>query len=96
MKYFEQKKSLAGVMQPGDGTRYEFVAVKLWDCVEVIVQNDAFFDKIVFIPSSDEPCTTFRNERTNPWTVKAAREMRDLLLNEDLLVEALRKEIGRK
>lgn len=80
MKYFEQRKSLAGVMQPGDGTRYEFVAVQMLNWVEVVVQNDQFFDRIVFVPGQYEPYCTFKQERTNPWTVKAAREMRDLLL----------------
>lgn len=82
LEYFKKRKSLAGVMQPGDATMYEFVAVQKWGCIEVIVQNDGFFDKIVFIPSQDEPYHTFRGNGTNPWTIKAAQQMRDLLINE--------------
>lgn len=83
LEFFKKRKSLAGVMQPGDATAYQFVAVQLWDCVEVIVQNDGFFDKIVFAPPyANEPYRTFRGDGTNPWTIKAAAKMRDLLLNE--------------
>jgi len=80
---FEKRESLAGVLQPGDATRYEMVAVKLWDTVEVIVQNDGFFDKIVFIDGDAEPYHTVRGEGTNPWTIKAAKEMRNMLLEEE-------------
>lgn len=79
MERFREIKSIAGVLQPGDGTRYEMVAVQMWDRVEVIVLNDAFFDKIVFIPHDDEPYHTFRGRNTNPWTAKAALEMRNML-----------------
>lgn len=79
--------SLAGVMEPGDGTRYEFVAVQKWDHIDVIVMNDGFFDKISFVPWKDEPYRTFREANqdayrhtsTNSWTIKAAQKMRDLL-----------------
>jgi hypothetical protein len=80
MKRFEEITSLAGILQPGDATRYEMVAVQLWDCIEVVVINDSFFDKITFIPSFDEPYKTFRGDKTNPWTIKAAKEMMELLL----------------
>lgn len=82
MKRFERRKSIAGVLQPGDGTRYEMVAVELRDCVEVIVQNDAFFDKIVFLAKEEVAYETFRGSATDPWTIKAAAEMRDMLLKE--------------
>lgn len=80
MERFKSCFSLAGILQPGDATRYEMVAVKTWDTVEVIVMNDAFFDKITFIPSNDEPYRTFLGKKTNPWTIKAAKEMRDMLI----------------
>lgn len=79
MLRFDPKRSVAGILQPGDGTRYEMVAVELWDSIEVIVMNDGFFDKITFIPSQDEPYNTFRGDNTNPWTIRAAKEMRDKL-----------------
>lgn len=82
MKRFERRKSIAGVLQPGDGTRYEMVAVQLWGRVEVIVQNDAFFDKIVFLAKEEVVYKTFRGSATDPWTIKAAAEMRDMLLKE--------------
>ena len=83
MERFIQLRSLAGILQPGDATRYKMVAVKTWDTVEVIVMNDDFFDKITFLSASDgriEPYSTFRGEQTNPWTIKAAKEMRDMLM----------------
>jgi hypothetical protein len=77
--HFYEHKSLAGHLEPGDATRYEMVAVQNFDSIEVIVMNDGFFDKITFIPREDEPCQTFRREHTNPWTIKAAKIMRDKL-----------------
>lgn len=77
---FQERKSLAGILQPGDGTRYEMVAVAEWNKISVIVLNDEFLDKIVFLDNEDEPYNTFRGEATNPWTIKAAIEMKDMLL----------------
>lgn len=77
--HFYERKSLAGALEPGDATRYEMVAVQTFQCIEVVVMNDGFFDKITFIPMQDEPCHTFRGEKTNPWTIKAAKIMRDKL-----------------
>lgn len=82
MERFRQLPALAGILQPGDATRYEMVAVKTFDSIEVIVQNDNFFDKIVFLPGSDEPYTTFRGDQTNPWTIKAAVEIKNMLIEE--------------
>jgi hypothetical protein len=82
MTRFEAKKSLAGVLQPGDGTRYEIVAVLMRDSVEVIILNNDFFDKITFLYRDTEPYYTFRDTETNPWTIKAAKEIRDMLLKE--------------
>lgn len=78
---FEERKSLAGTLQPGDGTRYEMVAVKEWDNISIIVMNEDFFDKIIFpYDDRDEPYYTFRGEKTNPWTIRAALNMRNRLL----------------
>jgi hypothetical protein len=79
MERFKQTKSLAGILQPGDGTRYEMVAVETFDTIEVIVCNDSFFDQIVFSKDSSEPYFTRRGENTNPWTIKAALEMKNKL-----------------
>jgi hypothetical protein len=82
---FKPRQSLAGALEPGDATHYEMVAVEMWDTIEVVVLNDEFFDKITFLKSSTRDClSTFRNNkglsRTNPWTIKAARLMADVLM----------------
>ena len=83
MDRFKPRRSLAGTLQPGDCTRrYEMVAVLFWDVVEVIVMNDGFFDKITFLLDGDTPYKTFREDGTNPWTIKAAKEMKDMLMKE--------------
>lgn len=86
MERFKKLNSLAGELQPGDGTRYELVAVETWDTVEVVVMNEGFFDKITFLKYPEnfgEFHHSFRGEKTNPWTVKAAKEMFERLLNEN-------------
>lgn len=82
MKLFEKMESIAGILQPGDATRYEMVAVRSGECVEVVVLNDGFFDKITFVYGTDNPYQTFRGEKTNPWTIKAAIIMKDKLIKE--------------
>ena len=80
---FKEMKSLAGVLQPGDATSYGMVAVETWNGVEVVVMNDGFFDKIIFLKYKDrfgEFYKSFRGDRTNPWTIKAAKEMFDRLM----------------
>lgn len=84
MERFRQIPAMAGILQPGDATRYEMVAVKTFDSIEVIVQNDDFFDKITFLPGSDEPYATFRGYKTNPWTIKAAVEFKNKFIEEYL------------
>lgn len=85
MERFAERKSLAGVLQPGDCTRYEMVVVEDWDCYNVIVLNDTFFDKLVFLKSMDSTIDlsfyhSERGEGTNLWTIKAAREMLERFL----------------
>ena len=78
MERFNKLKSLAGELEPGDATRYEMVAVEMWDTVEVIVMNDGFFDKITFLKCGNrfgEFYHSFRGKYTNPHTIKAAEEM---------------------
>jgi hypothetical protein len=89
MKFFQFQHSIAGIMQPGDATRYEFVAIACFDCIEVIVRNDEFFDKITFIPNQEEPYRTHRDAKTNPWTIKAAMKMRDMMIGKITLKEAM-------
>ena len=76
------RRSLAGVLEPGDATRYEFVAVQMFDCVEVVILNDGFFDKITFINNYEEP-KTFRGDKTNPWTIKAAKKILNVFIELD-------------
>jgi len=80
MKRFSKRESLAGILQPGDATRYGIVAVKRFDTIDVVILNESFFDKITFIQGEDEPYKTSRGTKTNPWTIEAAKEMRDRLL----------------
>lgn len=85
MERFKQRQSLAGTLQPGDATRYEMVAVRFPDTVEVIVINDGFFDNLTFLTSRGrfgDFYRSFRGEKTNPWTIKAAKEMFDMLTQE--------------
>lgn len=77
---FEEVKSLAGVLQPGDATRYEMVVTEYHDTIAVIVMNEEFKDVIEFFKEDLEVYTTQRGDKTNPWTVKAAAEMRDRFL----------------
>jgi hypothetical protein len=78
---FQPRKSFAGVLQPGDCTRYEMVVVEEWDCYNVAVLNDCRVDKIIFLKTNlkGEFVPTFyrseRGELTNPWTIKAAQEI---------------------
>jgi hypothetical protein len=69
--------SLAMVVEPGDLTRYEFVAVMKWDTIEVVVLNDGFFDKITFLKSTGEFYKSYRGNDTNPWTITAAKIARN-------------------
>ena len=78
---FEPLKSLAGYYEPGDMTRYELVAVERWALVVVVVLNEAFFDRIIFL--KDDALTFYRSFRgigTNPWTIKAARDLAEELM----------------
>ncbi len=78
---FEQRKTFGGVLQPGDGTRYEMVVFDDgWGLgsYEVVVLNEGFFDCITFLKRDfmeGIPYRTFRGAGTNPWTAKAAHEM---------------------
>lgn len=72
--------SLAMVVEPGDATRYEFVAVMKRDVIEVVVLNDGFFDKITFLKSTGEFYQSYRGNKTNPWTITAAKIARNKLL----------------
>lgn len=83
MERFKRANSLAGILQPGDGTRYEMVAIETFNTIEVIVCNDSFFDQIIFnkdYKTETDPYYTRCGKNTNPWTIKAAKEMRDRLL----------------
>jgi hypothetical protein len=84
---FSHRLSLAGVLQPGDATRYEMVVSETWDTIEVVVLNDSFFDKITFLKHDGRLYKTFLGDQTNPWTIKAAEEMRDRFTNEMLKSE---------
>ena len=75
MERFEPLKSMAGVLQPGDATRYEMVVIEQWDTYEVIVLNNDFFDKLIFLKNDLSYYTSMRGSETNPWTIKAAEEM---------------------
>ena len=81
MERWKERKCIAGTLQPGDMTKYEMVAVKMWDTIEVVVLNDEFFDKITFIDTGNF-YHSFRGERTNPWTIKAAKEVMKKLIEE--------------
>ena len=80
MERFVKHESLAGILQPGDGTRYEMVAVKGFHQVDVIVLNESFFDRITFYEDNEDHPVTLRGSKTNPWTIKAATEMKNRLL----------------
>lgn len=83
MERFQLLKSLAGKLQPGDGTCYEMVAVQFWDSIEVAVLNEGFPDKLTFLNYGDrvgEFYHSTRGEGTNLWTIKAAKEMVDRFL----------------
>jgi hypothetical protein len=81
MERWKERKCIAGTLQPGDMTKYEMVAVKMWDTIEVVVLNDEFFDKITFLENGNF-YRSFRGKRTNPWTIKAAKEVMKKLIEE--------------
>lgn len=77
---FRELKALAGFLEPGDATRYKMVAVKEFDCYSVAVLNSGFEDVIIFLKdSTGEAYHTARGASTNPWTIKAAFEMVQML-----------------
>jgi hypothetical protein len=75
MDRFQPRKSFAGILQPGDCTRYEMVVVEEWDVYNVAVLNDCWVDKIIFLKRDLSFYRSERGELTNPWTIKAAEEM---------------------
>ncbi len=69
---------MAGELQPGDHTKYAMVVVEKWDCYDVVVLNNDFFDRLIFLKKSLSSPVFYvseRGEKTNPWTIKAAQEM---------------------
>ena len=83
MERFQPLNCLAGVLQPGDKTRYVMAVVEYWNVYNVVVLNDGFFDKLVFLKSDGSFYVSDRGARTNPWTIKAAKEMIDRFLKKD-------------
>jgi len=66
---------MAGVLQPGDGTRYVMAVVEEYDVYNVVVLNDCWVDKLIFLKIDNSYYKSERGELTNPWTIKAAEEM---------------------
>jgi hypothetical protein len=75
MERFQSLPCLAGILQPGDRTRYVMAVVERWDCYEVAVLNDCWVDKLIFLKVDQSYYKSERGELTNPWTIKAAKEM---------------------
>ena len=84
LKRFSKRPSFAGVLQPGDHTRYEMIVVDDWDTIDVVVLNDEFFDKITFLKRDKSFYHSFREQKTNPWTLKAAEEMMNLSISRNI------------
>lgn len=81
MERWRERKCIAGVLQPGDSTKYEMVAVDMFDSIEVIVLNEGFFDKMVFLKEDGRFYYSLRGDKTNPWTIKAAKEVAHKLID---------------
>ena len=88
---FNKRISLAGSLEPGDATHYDhdmsdilkyfkFVLVELWDVCEIVVLNDSFFDKLTFLKCDNSFYHSYRGDKTNPWTIKAANKFLNLHL----------------
>ena len=75
MDRFKSLPCMAGVLQPGDATRYVMAVVEEWDVYSVAVLNDCWVDKIIFLKRDLSFYRSERGELTNPWTIKAAEEM---------------------
>jgi hypothetical protein len=75
MERFVERKCLAGILQPGDATRYCISIVEDWDCYHAVILNEDFFDKLIFLKTDLSYYSSMRDEKTNPWTIKAAEEM---------------------
>jgi hypothetical protein len=81
---FTPRRSMAGALEPGDATHYEFVVVEMWDTYEVVVLNDGFFDKITFLKNlSRDFYHSHREKDTNPWTIKAAKKFLEIYLRRE-------------
>ena len=75
MERFKPLPCMAGVLQPGDATRYIMAVVEEWDVYNVAVLNDCWVDKIIFLKIDLSFYRSERGELTNHWTIKAAKEM---------------------
>jgi hypothetical protein len=80
MKRFKQIPSLAGILQPGDGTRYGMMVTEHDGAIEVIVLNEDFPDRITFLSCDGSFYRSACGDKTNPWTIKAAEEMMNRFL----------------
>lgn len=85
----QEMKAKAYIFQPGDGTRYEAVVTKFGgDHVKVAIMNEEFSDVITILANGeyrsvrDELSGGHAWNGTNPWTVKAARELAKEFLKE--------------
>jgi|GEM_PF-1875426 len=81
MDRFRELKCLAGYLEPGDKTCYIMTVIETIGTYEVAVLNDCWVDKIVFLKLTGELYSTERGYKTNPWTIKAAKEMVERFLN---------------
>lgn len=75
MERYQPLNCKAGILQPGDATRYVMAVVEEWDCYNVVVLNDCWVDKLIFLKQDLSYYKSERGELTNPWTIKAAEEM---------------------
>ena len=71
------KKSAQGyIYQPGDGTKYFAVVTGVMGYAQVAIMNESFSDVITINADGRWQSTRGQGEDgTNPWTVKAAREL---------------------
>ena len=73
MERMVEEKARAYIYQPGDGTRYYMVVTTIRGFPQVAVLNEHFSD--IITPEANGGVTSLRGKNTNPWTVKAAKDL---------------------
>ena len=70
----EEREARAYILQPGDATRYYAVVTEVQGFTQVAIMNESFSD-VITLDKYDIYHITTRGEKTNPWTIEAAKKL---------------------